>query len=110
MVDKEVPLINAAKTPRKDVVLDPEGFFVVEIDKKQKKIRAEYYTNVYKKERIVSGNLQMVFSGNKADALCDTIAQNIPTLLPEHYLYLGRELQRAQFALEQNEKYVQDGC
>ena len=110
MVDKEVPLINATKTARKDVVLDPEGFFVIEIDTNQKKIRVEYYSNVYKENRIVSGNLQMVFSGDEADALCDTIAQNIPTLLPEHYLYLGRELQKAQLALEQNKKYVQGGC
>ena len=110
MVDKEVPLINATKTPRKDVVLDPEGFFVIEVDKKQKKIRVEYYANVYKKERIVSGNLQMVFSGSKADALCDTIVHHVPTLQPEHYLYLGREIQRAQCALEKNKKYVQGGC
>jgi len=110
MVDKEVPLINATKTPRKDVILDPEGFFVIEIDKKQNKIRVEYYANVYKKKRIVSGNLQMVFSGEKADALCDTIVQRIPNLQPEHYLYLGREIQRAQCSLEKNEKYVQGGC
>ena len=110
MVDKEVPLINAKKTPRKDVVLDPEGFFVIEVDKRQKKICVEYYANVYKNKRIVSGNLQMVFSGNKADALCDTIVHHISTLQPEHYLYLGREIQRAQCALEKNKKYVQGGC
>ncbi len=110
MADKEVPLINAKKTPRKDVVLDPEGFFVIEVDKKQKKIRVEYYANVYKKKKIVSGNLQMVLSGSKADALCDTIVHHIPALQPEHYLYLGREIQRAQCALEKNKKYIQGGC
>jgi len=31
MVDKEVPLIEAEKTPHKDVVLDPKGFFVIEV-------------------------------------------------------------------------------
>ena len=29
MVDKEVPLIVAEKTSRKDVELDPNGFFVI---------------------------------------------------------------------------------
>ena len=110
MVDKKVPLIKAEKTPEKDVALDPTGFFVIELDKKQKKIRVEYYSNVYKKERIVSGNLQMVFTGNKTDELCDTIAKNIPDLLPEHYMYLGREIQCAQHALEENKKYFQGGC
>lgn len=110
MADKEVPLIKAEKKPERDVILDPNGFFVIEINRKKNNIRIEYYSNVYKEKRIVSGNLQMVFTGNKTDALCDTIAKHIPNLLPEHYMYLGREIQRAQYALEKNKKYVQGGC
>ena len=108
MVDKEVPLIEAKKTLQRDVKLDPGGFFVIEVQKK--KIWVEYYSNVYKDKRIVSGDLKKVFSGDKANALCDTIAKHVTTLRPEHYMYLGRELQRAQIALEKNKKYVQDGC
>ena len=110
MVDKEVPLIEAKKIAQRDVRLDPGGFFVIEIDRKQKNIRVEYFSNVYKDNRIVSGKLKMVFSGTKADALCDTIINNVSDLIPEHYMYLGRELQRAQCALEKNKKYVQGGC
>ena len=110
MVAKEIPLIKAKKIAEKDVILDPNGFFVIEVDKKHIEIRVEYYSNVYKKKKIVSGILQKVFSGAKADALCDTIAKNVPDLLPTHYMYLGRELQRAQCALEKNKKYVQGGC
>jgi len=110
MAEKKVPLINALKTAQKDVNLDKNGFFVVEIDRKERKIRVEYYSNVYKKERIVSGSLEKVFIGDKADALSDTIVKNVPELLPEHYMYLGRELQCAQFALEKNKKYEQGGC
>jgi dihydropteroate synthase len=108
MVYKEVPLIKAKKTPRKDVVLDTNGFFVIEVRKKE--IIVEYYTNVYKDNKIVSGNLQKVFSGTKADALSDTIAKHVTNLRNEHYMYLGRELQKAQYALEQNKKYIQGGC
>ena len=43
MVDKEIPLFHAKKIPEKDVILDPKGFFVIEVDKKQKQIRIEYY-------------------------------------------------------------------
>ncbi len=107
---KKVPLIKAYKTLEKDVKLDPNGFFVIEIDRKEKQIRVEYYSNIYKKEKIVSGNLKKVFTGKKADALCDTIVKNVPDLLPEHYMYLGREIQRAQCALDKNKKYVQGGC
>ena len=35
MVDKEVPLITAKNTPRSEVMLDPNGFFVIEIDRTQ---------------------------------------------------------------------------
>lgn len=107
---KDVPLIKAKKTRETDVNLDSEGFFVIEIDRNKKEIRVEYYSNVYKEKRIVSGNLKKVFVGKKADALSDTIVNNVPRLLPEHYMYLGRELQRAEYALEKNKKYVQGGC
>lgn len=110
MVDKEVPLIEAKKTQQKDVILDPAGFFVIELQRKQKKIRVEYYSNVYKKDKITSGKLEKVFSGAKANELCDTIAEHVPNLRSEHYAYLGRELQRAQCALGKNKKYEQDGC
>jgi len=108
MVDKEVPLIKAQKTPEKDVQLDPNGFFVIEVY--DKGVRVEFYTNVYKNQRIVSGHLEKVFVGTQADALSDTIASHVPPLRPEHYMYLGRELRRAQCAFEQKKKYVQGGC
>ena len=108
MVDREVPLIKAKKTTEKDVILDPQGFFIIEVDAKG--IHVEFYSNVYKNKRIVSGVLQKVFIGSKADALSDTIATHVPNLRPEHYLYLGRELQKAQLAFEQQKKYIQGGC
>ena len=108
MADKEVPLIKAKKTSRKDVILDDAGFFVIEVHKSE--IVVEYYSNVYKNNKIVSGHLEMVFSGEKSDALSDTIAKNVPDLRAEHYMYLGRELHKAQYALEKNKKYVQGGC
>ena len=108
MVRKDVPVIQAEKTKEKDVTLDPSGFFIIEI--RYQEIIVEYYKNVYKKDRIVSGNIQKVFIGTKADALCDTIAQHIPNLRPEHYLYLGRELQHAEHVLLNNLTYVQGGC
>jgi hypothetical protein len=110
MVDKEVPLINAKKISQKDVILDPNGFFVIEIDREKKEIRVEYYSNVYKKGKIVSGILEIVFKGKKADSLSDTIAKNVTNLLPTHYMYLGRELQKAEVSLEKNIEYFQGGC
>jgi len=108
MVERQVPLIEAKKISQRNVILDPKGFFVIEVHVKD--IRVEYYSNVYKNKKIVSGHLEKVFSGTKADALSDTIAAHVPDLRPEHYLYLGRELQKAQYAFDQKKKYVQGGC
>ena len=108
MVDKEVPLVKAKKTPQKDVKLDSKGFFVIELNNKE--IRVEYYSNIYRDNKIVSGNLEKVFTGLKANSLCDTIAHHVSNLRAEHYMYLGRELQKAQYALEQKKKYIQGGC
>ena len=102
----DIPLIKAKKTPQKDVELD-KGFFVIEVDGK---IRAEYYSNIYKKGKIVSGKIEKIFVGKKAAALSDTITKHLPDLLPEHYCYLGRELQRAEVSLKKGTKYIQDGC
>jgi hypothetical protein len=108
MVDRDVPVYVAMKTKEKDVLLDPAGFFVIELSSDG--IRVEYYSNVYRDGRIASGLLEAVFTGRRADALSDTIAARVPRLLPTHYLYLGRELCRAQEALEQGKRYVQGGC
>jgi hypothetical protein len=110
MADKEIPLIKAEKTARKDVILDPNGFFVIELDRNKMDIRVEYYSNVYRNNKIVSGILELVFIGKKADELCDTIAKNVPQLLPTHYLYLGRELKSAEISLIDNTEYFQGGC
>ena len=110
MNKKNVILINAEKTSQKDVKLDPAGFFIIELDRKEKKIRVEYFSNVYKNNKIVTGSLQKIFIGSKADALCDTIAKKVPFLLHEHYMYLGRELLKAEYALKNKIKYIQGNC
>jgi len=108
MVKKDIPVISAEKTKRKDVILDPKGFFVIEV--RDNAIFVEYYANVYKNETIVSGSIQKVFTGTNADAICDTIAAQVPLLRPEHYLYLGRELMKAERALVSKRSYEQGGC
>lgn len=103
-----IPLIKAKKTSKNDVILDPKGFFVIEI--RDKEIIVEYYTNIYRNNKIVTGKLKKVFSGTNADALCDTISKHIKYMRPEHYMYLGGELIKAQYAIVNNIKYVQGGC
>ena len=108
MPDKIIPIIKAKKKLRKDVILDPEGFFIIELFNDE--IKVEYYKNVYRKNKIVSGVLKKIFIGKKADALCDTIADNIDELRKGHFMYLGREIYKAEICLKENKKYIQGGC
>lgn len=105
---QSVPVITASKTKEKDIILDDKGFFVIEVFNDH--INVEYYHNVIKDKEIVSGKLNTIFTGTSAKALCDTIAVHIKDLRPEHYLYLGRELLRAEQSLSNHEPYEQDGC
>lgn len=103
-----VPVISAKKTKEKDIILDKKGFFVIELVDDH--IQVEFYHNVIKNDRIVSGKLVKIFTGTSAAALSDTIAKHISDLRSDHLLYLGRELMRAELALKQNESFEQGGC
>ena len=99
--------ITGRKTRQKDVLLDPQGYFLILVDTK---ILVEFYS--YERPGDVQGprKLETVFCGYRADALCDTITTHIKDLLPGHYCYLGKELQRAEDALKNDGEYVQGGC
>lgn len=103
-----VPVIEARKAKHDEINLDEKGFFVIELVKDQ--IQVEYYQNVIKNHRIVSGKLKKIFVGTSAAALCDTIASYVQGLQSDHLLYLGREIMRAEYALKQDESYEQGGC
>jgi len=105
--NSEMKPIAARKTQQEDVVLDPQGYFVIKVDAT---IRVEFYTYTGPGNVKSGGRLERVFYGKRADALCDTITRHIKSLLPEHYCYLGRELQKAEDALGEGKTYVQGGC
>lgn len=82
---------------------DPKGFFVVSINPHKNKIIVEYFQNNKLTKKII---------GDSAEQICKTIANlNLigdfeQTL--EHSMYLARELQKAEFALENSLDYEQD--
>jgi tetrahydromethanopterin S-methyltransferase subunit A len=91
--------IEVAHEPSQ-LVLDPTGYFVVYPDRIRQCLAVEHYTN--------HGVLNRVFTGATATALYASVieAQLISRL--DHAAYLGRELARAEHALQSGEDYVQD--
>ena len=70
-------------------------------------INVEFYENVIKEGKVVSGKLLMVFQGKKAQDLSYSIAKHVKNLRAEHYIYLGRELIRAEQSIKNKNKYKQ---
>ncbi|MEA2639363.1 MAG: tetrahydromethanopterin S-methyltransferase subunit [Chloroflexota bacterium] len=79
---------------------DPNGFFVVLVDRPGARLLAEHYAN--------SGELLHRIAGADAASLCGAlVAWGLVTRL-EHAAYLGRELTKAELALRQGWSYLQD--
>jgi tetrahydromethanopterin S-methyltransferase subunit A len=91
--------IEAAKEPGK-LVLDPAGYFVVYPDRTHQRLVLEHYTN--------KGMLDRMFSANSAAALYISVVDAELISRLDHAAYLGRELARAEHALQSGNDYVQD--
>jgi hypothetical protein len=103
---KEVPVIIADSSYDIKKKLDGNGFFIIKL--REGVISVEYYKNVVRDHTIVSGNLQIIFTGSNAEWLSNAIEKHVPELQKDHYLYLGRELMKAELALKAHTIYEQD--
>jgi tetrahydromethanopterin S-methyltransferase subunit A len=92
-------VIEAAKEPGK-LVLDPAGYFVVYPDRTHQRLVLEHYSN--------KGVLDRIFSANSAAALYTSVVDAELISRLDHAAYLGRELARAEHALQSGDDYVQD--
>lgn len=91
--------IETAKEPGK-LVLDPEGYFVVYPERNQKQLLLEHYSN--------KGVLDRMFTATSAAALYISVIEEGLISRLDHAAYLGRELARAEHALQNGEDYIQD--
>jgi tetrahydromethanopterin S-methyltransferase subunit A len=86
--------------PVEHLVLDPKGYFVIFPHRERRSILVEHYNN--------DGTLAHVFTGERADDVyAAVIAHELVSRL-EHAAYLGKELARAEQALQTGEPYIQD--
>ncbi len=85
----------------KDFILDPQGYFLIRVDYAKKKLEVGFCNA---KNTVV---LKVV--GDKPIDVYHTIGtQGDLGLRPEHYAYLGRELEKAYHCLMTGLEYVQD--
>ncbi|ABB57218.1 DUF4346 domain-containing protein [Synechococcus elongatus] len=108
------------------IKLDPEGYFVIYLDREAGLICADHYSNAINDKGLATdpetgevlackGNLKRVptatFRGRTAKELGKLITEDTqpcPLSYLDHALYLGREFQRAEACLLSGQDYVQD--
>jgi len=107
-IDKKIKKRIKAKYHKiKDWVMDPKGYFIIAVDKKKNLIRVGYCK--LKKEGKTATN-EMV-----AEVIGKTAIEIVNTLIRENYISslqhagdMGIELCKAELALKDNLKYIQD--
>lgn len=95
-----VPVIRAEPPDR--VEMDKAGYFVIVPRADRQLIVVEHYA--------YDNRLLRVIEGRDARSLYFTIIQNGWVSQLSHAAYLGKELARAETALQRGEKYTQDGA
>ncbi|MDX2215330.1 MAG: DUF4346 domain-containing protein [Oculatellaceae cyanobacterium bins.114] len=114
------------KLSKRFIELDPQGYFIIYLDREAKLICAKHYSNVINDKGLAcdpaTGEVLSVrspveriptaiFAGRTAKELCIKIFEETkpcPISYLDHAAYLGREFVRAEIALVQGQTYVQD--
>jgi dihydropteroate synthase len=111
---------------KRDLELDPGGYFIIYLDRETGLICAKHFTNVIDERGLavdpetgkvipakgkVERTHSTLYTGRTAKELCVAIfeqTQPCPVTKLDHAAYLGREFVRAESALISGQEYVQD--
>lgn len=114
------------KLSKRYIELDPDGYFIIYLDRSANLICAKHYTNTINEKGLAcdpeTGNPlptrgkverthSALFTGRTAKELCIKIFEETnpcPIGYLDHAAYLGRELVRAEMALISGQDYIQD--
>ena len=91
----------------KDWVMDPRGYFLIEIDREKKILRAGYckFTKLGNKP---TNDMVSIVSGRTAIEIVNTLIRNKYISTLQHAADMGIELCKAELALKYKLNYVQD--
>ena len=114
------------KLSRRQIELDPKGYFLIKLDVLTNELILEHYlNNIDNKGRAIdpesgepigcktkrSNQPNNIFRGKSAKELGIQISEGhgpFPISHIDHAIYIGRELQRAEECLKTGEQYIQD--
>ena len=130
-LDLQNDLINSIKIlddqlSKRQIELDPKGYFLVKIDFLSNELILEHYLNkIDQKGRAIDpesgepigcktksrNKPNKIFRGKSAKQVGIQISEGVnklPISRLDHAIYIGRELQRAEHCLKNGMKYIQD--
>ncbi len=84
----------------KDWVIDPEGYFLIRVNREQQRIEAGWCKK--------ANEIILTVYGKRASDLYFTLIKHGCLSRLDHAAYLGKELAKAELALKNNLNYVQD--
>jgi hypothetical protein len=105
------------------IALDPAGYVLIKLDRASGELIVEHYSNgiglatdpdtgeVLSCRGAGPRQPQAIYRGRSAKELGMALTEGDgphPISCLDHALYLGRELQKAEFCLEQGSEYIQD--
>jgi dihydropteroate synthase len=111
---------------KRDIQLDPHGYFIIYLNREDGLICADHYTNAINDKGFAidpdTGEViackgskprtaTQTFTGRTAKEICVNLLEKnegIPLSMLDHAGYLGREFMRAEYALKTGENYIQD--
>ena len=130
-LDLQEDLINSiklldAKLSKRQIKLDPKGYFLIKIEPKTNELILEHYLNdIDQKGRAIDpksgepigcktksrNQPNNIYRGKSAKQLGIQISEGhgpFPISHLDHAIYIGRELQRAEQCLITGKEYIQD--
>ena len=112
---------------KRDIALDPGGYYIIYLDREAGLICAKHYTNIINDRGLaVNPDTGKVIAcgGKKVERVAETLytartakemcvkvieePQPCPITMLDHAAYLAREFTRAEYALITGEEYIQD--
>lgn len=110
---------------KRDLDLDPAGYFIIFIDREQQLICAKFFTTVINDQGLatdpatgqvipargkVNRTSEQIFMGRTAKELCVLLFEAGISVVSQlsHAAYLAREFQKAELALVTGADYIQD--
>ena len=107
-IDKKIEKRITAKYHKiKDWVMDPKGYFIIGLDKEKNLLRVGYCKFTQLGENPIN-DMVAVISGRTAIEIVNTLIREQYISSLQHAADMGIELCKAEIALKNNLKYIQD--